>query len=262
MSSSAGSDSASGGGREAYGGGGQYSGGGTTSAPSGGGDGGNAREQYGAGGQYEAPSPTPSGDGQVDVGFQEALKEQAKIQADPVFGDPDPYVDVPISERDTITSFLDNYAANVKSNPLMLGTIGALTTLYQTEQAKNMLLDTPGYEFLNDYSISDDGNISGDGGSNKLATQIISQLPYTLTGTAPKESMVNQYFANLNLGQALSSDLQTSYNNAKNNVNSLLGITPTSQQFGYSTQPYGLLSATNLAANPFNINYLQQRGLI
>jgi hypothetical protein len=268
MSSSAGSDSASGGGREAYGGGGQYSGGGTTSAPSGGGRQ-DAESQYG-GGSYDS-SQNQSGreqvygggnDGQIDPGFQEALRQQAIRQADPVFGDPDPYVDVPISERDTITSFLDNYAANVKSNPLMLGTIGALTTLYQTEQAKKMLLDTPGYEFLNDYSISDDGNISGDGGSNKLSTQIISQLPYTLTGTAPQESMVNQYFANLNLGQALSSDLQTSYNNAKTNINSLLGITPPSQQFGYSTQPYGLLSSTNMAANPFNIDYLRTRGLI
>jgi len=57
----------------------------------------------------------------------------------------------------------------------------------------------------------------------------------------------------------LSSNLQTSYNNAKNNVNSILGV---NQQFGYSTAPYGLLSSTNLADNPFNIEYLQQRGLI
>ena len=230
-----------------------------------------AQSQYGGGGgSYDSSQNVSTrdqqygggNDGQIDVGFQEALKEQAKKQADPVFGDPDPYVDVPISERDTITSFLDNYAANVKANPLMLGTIGALTTLYQTEQAKKMLLDTPGYEFLNDYSISDDTPIGGDGDSREVITGLVSQLPYTLTGTTPQESMVNQYFANLNLGQALSSDLQTSYNNAKNNVNSLLGITPVSQQFGYSTQPYGLLSSTNLAANPFNIDYLRTRGLI
>jgi hypothetical protein len=250
-------------GDDAYGGGSSSS---SNSSSGGGGDGG-GRESYGAGGQYSGggttSAPTSSGgDGQIDVGFQEALKEQAKKQADPVFGDPDPYVDVPISERDTITSFLDNYAANVKANPLMLGTTGALTTLYQTEQAKKMLLDTPGYEFLNDYSISDDTPIGGDGDSREVITGLVSQLPYTLTGTTPQESMVNQYFANLNLGQALSSDLQTSYNNAKNNVNSLLGITPTSQQFGYSTQPYGLLSSTNLAANPFNIDYLRTRGLI
>jgi hypothetical protein len=260
MSSSAGSDSTSGGGREAYGAGGQYS---APSAPStstgGGGDG---REQYAAQTQYQAPSPTPSGDGQVDVGFQEALRQQAIRQADPVFGDPDPYIDVPIQERDTITSFLDNYAANVKANPLNLGLIGAARTLYQTEQAKKMLLDTPGYEFLNDYSISDDTPTRGDGDSRQIMTGLVSQLPYTLTGTTPQESMVNQYFSNLDLGQAISSGLQTDYNNAKNNINSILGVTPLSQQFGYSTQPYGLLSSTNMAANPFNINYLKTRGLI
>jgi len=102
----------------------------------------------------------------------------------------------------------------------------------------------------------------GDGGERAVQTALTPYAPYAITGTTPQQSMVNQYFANLNLGQALSSDLQTSYNNAKNNVNSLLGITPTSQQFGYSTQPYGLLSSTNLASNPFNIDYLRTRGLI
>ena len=73
-----------------------------------------------------------------------------------------------------------------------------------------------------------------------------------------------EYFNNMNMtqGSPLSSDLQTDYNNAKTNVNSILGITPTSQQFGYSAQPYGLLSSTNMTANPFNIDYLKKRGLI
>ena len=246
--------------RESYGGGGQYGGGSSSSSSSGGGNSG--RESYGGGGQYSAPSApsAPSGNGQVDVGFQEALRKQAIQQANPVFGDPDPQVDVSPQDRDSITSFLDNYAANVKANPFMAGTIGALTTLYQTEQAKNMLMDTPGYEFLNDYSISDDSVVSGDGGSDRLATQLISQLPLSMTGATPQESMVNQYFANLGIGQQpLSSNLQTSYNNAKNNVNSILGV---NQQFGYSTTPYGLLSSTNLADNPFNIEYMTTRGLI
>ena len=223
--------------REAYGGGGQYGGGSTNQAPAGGASaGGNyggdssggvsANNMSGAGG---------GGNGGIDPGFQEALRQQAIRQADPVFGDPDPQVDVSPQDRDSITSFLDNYAANVKANPLMAGTIGALTTLYQTEQAKNMLLDTPGYEFLNDYSISDDSVVGGDGGSDRLATQLISQLPISMTGATPQESMVNQYFANLGMGQQpLSSNLQTSYNNAKNNVNSILGV---NQQFGYSTPP-------------------------
>ena len=226
-----------------------------------------SQSQYG-GGSYDSSQNQSNrgqsygggGNGGVDPGFQEALRQQAIRQANPVFGDPDPQVDVPPQERDSITSFLDNYSANVRANPLMGGTIGALTTLYQTEQARNMLMDTPGYEFLNDYSISDDGVVGGDGESDRLATQLISQLPLSMTGATPQQSMVNDYFANLNMSQQpLSSSLQTSYNNAKNNLNSILG---TNQQFGYSTTPYGSLSSTNLADNPFNIEYLQQRGLI
>jgi len=104
----------------------------------------------------------------------------------------------------------------------------------------------------------------GDGGERAVQTALTPYAPYAITGTTPQQSMVNQYFANLGMttGSPLSSNLQTSYNNAKTNVNSLLGITPTSQQFGYSTQPYGLLSSTNLASNPFNIDYLKTRGLI
>jgi hypothetical protein len=86
--------------------------------------------------------------------------------------------------------------------------------------------------------------------------------------------MVNQYFSTLGMGgqtssssvpqsgQPLSSSLQTSYNNAKTTINNLLGITPPSQQFGYSAQPYGLLSSTNVTSNPFNIDYLKRLGLI
>ena len=109
-----------------------------------------AQSQYG-GGSYDS-SQNQSGRGQsfgggngggnnnsgVDVGFQEALRKQAIQQANPVFGDPDPQVDVSPQDRDSITSFLDNYAANVKANPFSLGLVGALSTLYQTEQAKNM----------------------------------------------------------------------------------------------------------------------------
>jgi len=77
-------------------------------------------------------------------------------------------------------------------------------------------------------------------------------------------SMVNRYFSTIGMsGQSpLSSNLQTSYNNAKNTMNNILGINPTSQQFGYSTQPYGGLMASNLTTNPYNIDYLRRLGLI
>jgi len=250
-------------------GGGSSGGGGGNSGGGGGGGRQDTESQYGGDYGYNSSQNVSTrdqqygggNDGQIDVGFQEALRKQAIKQADPVFGDPDPYVDVPISERDTITSFLDNYAANVKANPLMLGTVGLLTTLYQTEQAKKMLLDTPGYEFLNDYSISDDTPISGDGDSRQVINNLVSQLPYTLTGTTPQESIINQYFSNMPLN-SISSNLQTDYNNAKNSINSILGITPVSQQFGYSTQPYGSTNGTNLMNNLLNIDYLRTQGLI
>ena len=102
-----------------------------------------------------------------------------------------------------------------------------------------------------------------DGGSEQDAfTRIAS--PYEITETLPQESVVADYFSNINIpqGSPLSSHLQISYNNAKNSVNNILGITPTNQQFGYSADPYGGLMASNLTTNPYNIDYLRRLGLI
>jgi hypothetical protein len=103
-----------------------------------------------------------------------------------------------------------------------------------------------------------DGMIDA-GGDATTTTQPTTTAPTT---TLPP-SMVNQYFANMgDMGNALSSQLQTDYNNAKNSINSILGITPPSQQFGYSADPYGGLMASNLTTNPYNIDYLRRLGLI
>jgi len=97
------------------------------------------------------------------------------------------------------------------------------------------------------------------GGDATTTTQPTTTAPTT---TLPP-SMVNQYFSNMgDMGNALSSQLQTDYNNAKNSINSILGITPPSQQFGYSADPYGGLMASNLTTNPYNIDYLRRLGLI
>ena len=123
---------------------------------------------------------------------------------------------------------------------------------------------SPEYNYLfneTDYrsTLGDNNtNQGGDGGNNNV---VLFDNPEDFKTIETNEnSMVNDYFSNLGTsGSGLSSDLQTSYNNAKNNISSILG---TNQQFGYSAQPYGLLSSTNMADNPFNIPYLQQRGLI
>ena len=238
------SPSNSGGGRESYGGGGQYS---QPSAPS-----------------QPSPPSQPSGNGGdrvTDPGLVVALAEQQARQQDPVFGDPDPFIDVPIEDRDTITSFLDNYAANVRANPLMAGLTGSLITLYQTGKARDLLRGEPGYEFLDSSSTPSGVPTGGDGGGRDSEQQfiqnVISQLPYTITGTTPQDSMVQQYFSNLGMGgqSPLSSKLETDYNNAKQSINSLLGILPPSQQFGYSSTPYGGLMG-------IDIDYLKQRGLM
>jgi hypothetical protein len=103
---------------------------------------------------------------------------------------------------------------------------------------------------------------SSDGG-DQLQSYLTPIAPYAITGATPQESQVMKYFNNMGTTQSpLSSSLETSYNQAKANVNNLLGVGSLQGQFGYSTQPYGGLSASNLATNPFNIPYLQQRGLI
>ena len=92
--------------------------------------------------------------------------------------------------------------------------------------------------------------------------RLIPQAPFIQSGQQPVDSMVNKYFANMGNQLGLSSQLESDYNTAKANVANTLSITPLAQQFGYSTQPYGGLTATNLSTNPFNIEYLQSRGLI
>ena len=115
------------------------------------------------------------------------------------------------------------------------------------------------------YERGDTSNLSQLSTPEREAvSNLVPDLAYGLSGQTPQESVAQQFFNNMNMtqGSPLSSDLQTSYNNAKTKVDSILGIIPPSQQFGYSAQPYGLLSSTNMADNPFNIDYLKQRGLI
>lgn len=104
--------------------------------------------------------------------------------------------------------------------------------------------------------------LTGTGGDNENINQLAPVAPYVVSGQEPIESQVNKFFANLSDQSGLSSQLENDYNIAKANVANTLSVTPLAQQFGYSTQPYGGLTATNLSTNPFNIEYLQSRGLI
>ena len=95
-----------------------------------------------------------------------------------------------------------------------------------------------------------------------LVKQLIPQAPFAISGGQAPKSMVNDYFANIGSQSGLSSQLENDYNTAKANVANTMAVTPLTQQFGYSTAPYGALTAQNTGTNPFNIPYLQTRGLI
>ena len=80
--------------------------------------------------------------------------------------------------------------------------------------------------------------------------------------TTPVESQVDQWFANNPANTGLNPNYLNTYNTAKEQIASTLGMVDTSDQFGYSASPYGGLTAQNLTTNPFNIPYMQERGLI
>ena len=172
----------------------------------------------------------------VDHGFQQALKEKAKKQADPVYGDPDPQVDVDPRDRDSITSFKDNYVANVKSNPMYLGIGGLLHTAYQTGQAKSMLSGVPGYEFL-DYS---DGNnnvptIAGGGGEN--TTALLAASPYLVSGDTQVESEASKWYNSIG-NNTKQFNFASAYATAKEKVSQTLNNKGPIGMLAVSDSPY------------------------
>jgi hypothetical protein len=200
----------------------------------------------------------------TDTGtYDEAALTQPGRPTDP--GVAGTYVDGQfVPSEDTITSFTQNLKAEYASNPSLF----LLSPLYQTAKvagqtlaANYMLGNLP--QFSIGGGTAPTGQMTPSDGGDQLQSYLAPIAPYLVGGTTPQESQVMKYFNNMGTTQSpLSSSLETSYNQAKANVNNLLGIGSLQGQFGYSTQPYGGLTASNLATNPFNIPYLQQRGLI
>ena len=146
-----------------------------------------------------------------------------------------------------------------------------LTTDYSSEDLETQQqLDKQAFDagfrsqsFKDLYETGDVSNLQNLSQSeSEEVRRLIPQASYVVGGQQPIESQVNKFFANMGNQSGLSSQLESDYNTAKANVANTLSITPLAQQFGYSTQPYGGLTATNLSTNPFNIDYLQSRGLI
>ena len=120
---------------------------------------------------------------------------------------------------------------------------------------------SPAFQEL--YEGGDTSNINNLTGSESAAIeQLIPQESYRIGNTTPVESQVDKWFASNPVGTGLDPNYMTTYNTAKANIAATLGMVDTSNQFGYSSDPYGGLTAQNLATNPFDIPYMQERGLI
>ena len=113
------------------------------------------------------------------------------------------------------------------------------------------------------YEGGDTSNLQDLSGPETTALeQLIPTASYAVANQTPEESQVDKWFANNQTGTGLDPNYMTTYNTAKANIAATLGMVDTSNQFGYSSDPYGGLTAQNLATNPFNIPYMQERGLI
>lgn len=255
------------------GGGGRSSGGGGSGG--GRGDSGDAREQYAVartttpiGRPVNVPAISPV---ERDTGLERTRQENIAL-ANQLTERPFEGVDTPFAAANILGNLIGNFAYPINKDFFQENVAGKKGYGYGYEDFSQYMKDRS----LN--KVDAYGNTISqerEGSGRDAITNIVSQAPYLISDTIPQPSMVNQYFSTLGMGgqtspssvsqtgqSPLSSSLQTSYNNAKTTINNLLGITPPSQQFGYSAQPYGLLSSTNVTSNPFNIDYLKRLGLI
>jgi hypothetical protein len=240
----------------------------------GGGDSGDAREQYAVARTttpvskpVNVPSISPV---ERDTGLERIRQENIAL-ANELTNRPFETIKTPIAAANILGNLIGNFGYPVNKDFFQVNVAGKKGYGYGYEDFSQYLQDR-GLGKVDAYGNPVSQEREGSG--RDAITNIVSQAPYLISDTIPQPSMVNQYFSTLGMGgqtssssvpqsgQPLSSSLQTSYNNAKTTINNLLGITPPSQQFGYSAQPYGLLSSTNVTSNPFNIDYLRRLGLI
>jgi hypothetical protein len=224
----------------------------------GGGDSGDTREQYAVartttpiGIPVNVPSISPV---ERDTGLERARQINIDL-ANALRDRPFETIKTPSFLTNILGNFIGNFAYPINKDFFQENIAGKKGYGYGYEDFSQYMTDRS-LGKVDAYGNPISQEREGSGSDRDAITNIVSQAPYLISGSTPQQSMVNQYFANMgSMGQPLSSSLQTSYNNAKNTINNLLGITPPSQQFG------GLMSS-NLASNPFNIDYLKQIGLI
>jgi hypothetical protein len=165
-------------------------------------DGDNNREQYGARGQYssttsKSTSTEDNNRPNPHVGMKDPDLDLSH------YGDPDPEVDVPTSQRkDTITDAKNNIIADAKSNPWgytgLLGvTFNSLNQLNKTNKAREMMgLDAIGFGSGTADGSADNGDqAQGEGdSSNNLLNILAPTAPYLVGGTDAVPSEASKWY--------------------------------------------------------------------
>ena len=217
--------------RESYGGGGQYGGGSSSSsnASSGGFGGGRDASQP----DFSSPSAggrndnrDPSIQYQTPTTITPETRETLENQRTQAIREISPMTDP------------KNKAIALGLSLLVPG-LGTLYGAYKNATAMGYSIQNP-FEGIfegGEPTLEDIENLRGDGDNRDIQTQVISQAPFAITQTEATPSIVNEYFANLNIGQQASSDLQTRYNSAKSNITNILNLKSVEDQYGYVAQP-------------------------
>jgi len=107
-----------------------------------------------------------------------------------------------------------------------------------------------GRVFNADGSINE--NVS-ESEAESIYNEVQNQLPFIIGGTQPKDSMVNQYFANNSNNLGISQNFMNSYDQAKADLAKTLNMTSNASQFGYNA---------NMSASNIYYNYLKEQGLL
>ena len=217
-----------------------------------------SRESYGAGGQYGGGSSSSSN--ASSGGFGGGRDASQPDFSPPSAGgrndnrDPSIQYQTPTTITPETRETLENQRTQAireispmtdpKNKAIALGLsllvpgLGTLYGAYKNATAMGYSIDNP-FEgiFEGGEPTLDQINNLGNSDNRDLQTQIVSKEPFILTQSEEIPSVVNEYFANANIGQQLSSDLQTRYNSAKSNLNNILNIKSVEDQFGYVGQP-------------------------
>ena len=162
----------------------------------------------------------------------------------------------------------DTYATNPNLTPILRFLVAAGRTIQQnattdygtgryggagTDGSSMYAVDGGGWlgrVFNADGSINE--NVS-ESEAESIYNEVQNQLPFIIGGTQPKDSMVNQYFANTSNNLGISNNFMASYDQAKKDLAKTLNMTTNASQFGYNA---------NMSASNIYYNYLKEQGLL